>query len=71
VDLLVGAGALVDSLDVDNATPFLHASNQGNLDCLRNLVAKGANIEAKDSDGVLTAIIFLTKKGFCTPQCGI
>lgn len=55
---MVAAGAVVDSVDVDNATPFLHACNQGNLDCIRNLVAKGAKIDATDSEGVCHYIIF-------------
>ena len=52
VDVLLGAGALVDAAYIDALTPLMWAAGQGHTETVRLLLAKGANKTLKDDRGL-------------------
>jgi ankyrin len=51
VALLLDKGAKVDALAKGNATPLHLAAQAGCLDAVKMLLAKGADINSRDSNG--------------------
>lgn len=51
VDLLLAAGASVNSCPLSNATALYNAANGGHLDVVDRLVTTGADVDLKTSSG--------------------
>jgi len=62
VQLLLKAGANIETTDITGMTPLLVATCEGNIKVLGALIEAGANLEAKDDEG-RTALMVAVDKG--------
>ena len=62
-DVLLGHGAYINAMDVDNETPLYRASKNGHLEVVRLLLKCGANVHIPRKDGQ-TPFLVATSKGF-------
>jgi ankyrin repeat protein len=51
IRLVVDAGGQVNAVDLGGFTPLIHAAANRNLDAIRLLLARGADVNARSGDG--------------------
>ncbi|ORX84271.1 hypothetical protein BCR32DRAFT_196269, partial [Anaeromyces robustus] len=51
VDLLISNGADIHQRDIRNCTPLIHSIKRRNIDIIKYLVQKGADINVQDDQG--------------------
>ena len=63
VDLLIGNGANVNSVDPESCSPLYYASLNGHIGIIKTLIDKGADVNIQNKHGLGTAILSAIYKG--------